>query len=55
MADLRTLAGVFVDLCDWISAELRIYIIILVNVVMQCEELRRCWQRQWVETGGRRD
>ena len=22
MADLRTLAGVFVDLCDWISAEL---------------------------------
>ena len=22
MAELRTLAGVFVDLCDWISAEL---------------------------------
>ena len=26
-------------------------IVILVNVVMQCEELRQCWQRQWVETG----
>ena len=39
MADLSTLAGVFVDLCNCISAELPI-IVILENVVMQCEGLR---------------
>ena len=24
-------------------------IVILVNVVMQCEELCLCWQKQWVK------